>query len=116
MTLRHYLRYQKQTHGRHFPRNVVPKARAITMRGNENGFIEIYSCLHAMISTEKLDQQKLLHAVAFVVQRFIGGDKETVLLSSIIYVVDCVIFSDAAQLWSSWQRLAFIYNFFFSML
>lgn len=65
-----------------------------------------------MIITEKPDQQKLLDFLVFVEQRFIGGDKETVLLSSIIYLVYCVVFSDAAQLWGSWQRLAFIYSFF----
>lgn len=55
-----------------------------------------------MISSEEHDQQKPLHAAAASVQRgFIAGDKEILLLSSIIYVVDCITFLDATQLWGS---------------
>lgn len=52
-----------------------------------------------MISSEEHDQQKPLRvAAASVQQGFIGGDKEILLLSSIIYVVDCIKFFDATQL------------------
>lgn len=61
--------------------------------------------LDGMISAEEHDQQKPLHAAAFVLQGFIGGDKETLLLSSIIYVVDCITFSDASVRRSAcWHR------------
>lgn len=57
----------------------------------------------ARLALEEPDQQK--HAAAFVLEGFIGGDKETLLLSAIIYVVDCITFSDAAQMWGScWQK------------
>ena len=61
-----------------------------------------------MISCEEHDQLKPLHAAAAAAslqqQGFIDGDKEILLLSSIIYVVDCVTFLDATQLWGSWRR------------
>lgn len=56
------------------------------------------SLLVSMISCEEYDQLKLLHAAvtaSSVQQGFIGGDKEILLLSSIIYVVDCITFLDA---------------------
>lgn len=53
------------------------------------------------------DQPKLLHAAvtaSFMRPGFIGGDKEILLLSSIIYVVDCITFWDAPQLWGFWRQ------------
>lgn len=63
-------------------------------------------CLDGVISPEEHVQQKPLHAAGFVLQGFIGGDKEALLLSSIIYVVDCITFSDATQMWGScwWKK------------
>lgn len=47
----------------------------------------------------------MLHdAAAFVQWGFIGGDKEILSLSSIIYVVDCITFLDATQLWGFYWR------------
>lgn len=60
-----------------------------------------------MISCEEYDQLEPLHAAvaaSSVQQGFIGGDKEILLLSSIIYVVDCITFLDATQLWGSWRH------------
>ena len=55
-----------------------------------------------MIGSEEHDQANRPHAAAASAQRgFIAGDKEILLLSSIIYVVDCITFLDATQLWSS---------------
>lgn len=52
-----------------------------------------------MISAEEHDQQKPPRgAAAFISWGFIGGDKEMLLLSSIIYVVDCNTFLDATRL------------------
>lgn len=58
-----------------------------------------------MISCEEYDQLKQLHAAvtaSSVQQGFIGADKEILLLSSIIYRLDCITFLDATQLWGSW--------------
>lgn len=71
-------------------------------------------CLDGVISTEEHEQQKPLHAAAFVLQGFIGGDKEALLLSSIIYVVDCITFSDATQMWGScwWKKKRKVYRIY----
>lgn len=62
--------------------------------------------LVSMISCEEYDQLKPHAAVtaSSVQLGFIGGDKEILLLSSIIYVVDCITFLDATQLWGSWRH------------
>lgn len=68
-------------------------------------------CLDGMISTEEPDQQKPLRgAAAFISWGFTGGDKEMLLLSSIIYVVDCNTFLDAIWLRGSWRHVNWIYG------
>lgn len=59
-----------------------------------------------MISCEMCDQLKPLAAAVAPSVRwgFIDGDKEIVSLSPIIYLVDCITFFDAAQLWRSWNH------------
>lgn len=60
-----------------------------------------------MISCEEYDQLKQLHAAvtaSSVQQGFIGADKEILLLSSIIYRLDCITFLDATQLRGSWRH------------
>lgn len=65
-----------------------------------------YHCF-AMISNDsnvEPDHHKLLRVDASAPQQFTRADKET-MLSSKIYVVDCITFSDATQLQGSrWQR------------